>query len=80
MARRAFAVMNVWVSMVMLNFEAANVVALRALKLAVQRGENTAYRFEQQGKLAFKALADDDKLGPQFDALLKKVRDGLTLQ
>lgn len=54
--------------------------ALRALKLAVQRGENTAYRFEQHKKLAFKALADDEKLGPQFDALVKKVRDGLTLQ
>ncbi|HEY2411229.1 MAG TPA: serine/threonine-protein kinase [Pirellulaceae bacterium] len=54
--------------------------ALRALKLAVQRGENTAYRFEQHRKLAFKALADDDKFGPQFDALVKKVRAGLTLQ
>jgi serine/threonine-protein kinase len=53
--------------------------ALRALKLAVQRGENTAFRFEQHEKLAFKSLANDDKLGPQFDALVKKVRSGLTL-
>jgi serine/threonine protein kinase/tetratricopeptide (TPR) repeat protein len=54
--------------------------ALRALKLAVQRGENTAYRFQQHRQLAFQALARDEKLGPQFDALLKKMRDGLTLQ
>jgi hypothetical protein len=48
--------------------------------LAVQRGENNAYRFEQHKKLAFKALADDEKLGPALDDLIKKVRDALTLQ
>ncbi len=34
--------MNVWLSMVMLNFEAANVVALRALKLAAGGSEASA--------------------------------------
>lgn len=51
--------------------------ALRALKLAVQRGENTAYRFEQHGKLAFKALVDDANAAEQFKSLVAKVEEKL---
>lgn len=48
-----------------------------ALKLAVQRGENTAYRFEQHGKLAFKALVDDANAAEQLKSLVAKVEEKL---
>jgi serine/threonine protein kinase len=53
--------------------------ALRALKLAVQRGENTAYRFDEHEKLAFKALVDDANTADQFKSLVAKVGEKLKL-
>jgi serine/threonine protein kinase len=53
--------------------------ALRALEAAVERGENTAYRFEQLAKLDLKPIADDQVLGPKLAALLAKVRAELML-
>jgi serine/threonine-protein kinase len=55
-------------------------VALQALGEAVERGENTAFRFEQHQNLGFKAIAEDPKFGPELKALLKTVRESLTTQ
>lgn len=51
--------------------------ALRALKTAVQRGENTAFRFRQHEKLAFKAIVEDAQLAADFKSLVSDVEDKL---
>lgn len=53
--------------------------ALRALEAAVERGENTAFRFEQMAKLDLKPISNDPALGPKLHALLAKVRAELML-
>ena len=53
--------------------------SLGALMLAVQRGENTAYRFEKHEKLAFKNLMDDATTAAAFRAQVAKVSKMLKL-
>lgn len=54
--------------------------ALGALRMAIQRGENTALRFERHEQLAFQAIADDPKFGPALKSLVKSVGESLTSQ
>lgn len=51
--------------------------AFRALHAAVERGENSAFRFERHARLAFKSLADDPVYGPRYQELLRQLRDSL---
>jgi serine/threonine-protein kinase len=51
--------------------------AMRALNMAVKRGENTAYRFQEHQQLAFKAIADDEEAAKELKALIGKIRDKL---
>jgi eukaryotic-like serine/threonine-protein kinase len=61
-----------------LSLQGQPAAAFRVLHQAVQRGENTAQRFQRHEPLGFKAIADDSKLGPQLKALVNQVRDTLT--
>ncbi|MEY4180820.1 MAG: Serine/threonine-protein kinase PknD [Planctomycetota bacterium] len=51
--------------------------ALRTLREAVARGENTAFRFERQALLSFQSLAADPVHGPPFRTLVEQVRASL---
>lgn len=51
--------------------------ALRTMREAVARGENTAFRFERQATLSFRSLAADPVHGPPFRKLVEQVRDSL---
>lgn len=52
--------------------------AWRTLRKALDRGENTAYRFERYRLHAFKPIADDHKLGQQFDKALADLRQTIS--
>ncbi len=54
--------------------------ALRALKMAAERGINEAYRFQQHEKLAFKTIVDDADTAEEFKSLVAMVRDKLTFE
>jgi len=47
------------------------------LKDALDRGENTAERFEKLGQTGLRALATDTTFGPQFHELCRRVRQSL---
>ncbi len=54
--------------------------AWSALSEAVVRGANDAARFEQHRQLAFRRLANDPTLGPQFDGLVSGIRARLKFE
>jgi serine/threonine-protein kinase len=53
--------------------------AWRALKAAVDRGENTVNRFERHRSAAFRSIAEHPQLGAQFDELCRTLKTSLGL-
>jgi hypothetical protein len=53
--------------------------AWSTLKAAVDRGENTVNRFDRHRSAAFRTIAQDPQLGPQFDELCRTLRTRLGL-